>query len=142
MITIYVKVSFVQYLNLICLSRGKHLLHQTYQHLAVMQLPSLLKDQVDFSKTMDLLHCLTPRSDLEGGYDDSLCSLHRLMLVMTVTCHYSKTDVVMLLLCSVAQSFGWAATPNILLLFYPVPRNSFLHWLFGTDFPGLIKYHR
>ena len=45
-------------------------------------------------------------------------------------------------MCSVAQSFGWAATPNILLLFYPVPRNSFLHWLFGTDFPGLVKYHR
>lgn len=48
----------------------------------------------------------------------------------------------LLLFCSVAQSFGWAATPNILLLFYPVPRNCFLHWLFGTDFPGLVKYHR
>ncbi|KAL0040033.1 hypothetical protein WJX79_003372 [Trebouxia sp. C0005] len=47
-----------------------------------------------------------------------------------------------MMLDSVAQSFGWAATPNILLLFYPIPRNTFLHWVFGTDFPGLIKYHR
>ena len=49
---------------------------------------------------------------------------------------------VLSVMCSVAQSFGWAATPNILLLFYPIPRNTFLHWVFGTDFPGLIKYHR
>ena len=44
--------------------------------------------------------------------------------------------------CRTAQSFGWAASTNLLLLFYPVPRNTFLHWLFNTDFPGLIKYHR
>ncbi|KAL3151709.1 hypothetical protein ABBQ38_012690 [Trebouxia sp. C0009 RCD-2024] len=54
----------------------------------------------------------------------------------------SKRSYSLQMLDGVAQSFGWAATPNILLLFYPVPRNCFLHWLFGTDFSGLIKYHR
>ena len=44
--------------------------------------------------------------------------------------------------CRTAQSFGWAASTDVLLLFYPVPRNTFLHWLFNTDFPGLVKYHR
>ncbi|KAL3136132.1 hypothetical protein ABBQ32_007152 [Trebouxia sp. C0010 RCD-2024] len=40
------------------------------------------------------------------------------------------------------SAFGWAASTDLLLLFYPVPRNTFLHWLFNTDFPGLVKYHR
>ena len=37
---------------------------------------------------------------------------------------------------------GWAATFDILLLFYPVPRSSFLLWLLGTSFPEFVKYHR
>ena len=48
----------------------------------------------------------------------------------------------MCLLCSISGALGWAATLDILLLFYPVPRSIFLHWLMGTNFPTLIKYHR
>ena len=44
--------------------------------------------------------------------------------------------------CSISGALGWAATLDILLLFYPVPRSIFLHWLMGTNFPTLIKYHR
>ena len=29
-----------------------------------------------------------------------------------------------------------------MLLFYPVPRSTFLHYLLGTGFSSLIKYHR
>ncbi len=29
-----------------------------------------------------------------------------------------------------------------MLLMFPVPRSTFLHWLTGTSFPTLIKYHR
>jgi hypothetical protein len=42
----------------------------------------------------------------------------------------------------ISGALGWAATLDILLLFYPVPRSVFLHWLMGTNFPTLIKYHR
>lgn len=44
--------------------------------------------------------------------------------------------------CSISGALGWAATLDILLLFYPVPRSIFLHWLMGTNFPTIIKYHR
>ena len=37
---------------------------------------------------------------------------------------------------------GNASTLNLLLLFYPLSRSSFLHWWLGTDFPTLIRYHR
>ena len=43
---------------------------------------------------------------------------------------------------------GWAACspgqprPTSWLLFYPVPRSSFLHWMLGQNFQQLIKYHR
>ena len=42
----------------------------------------------------------------------------------------------------VGAGCGWACCLNIMLLMYPVPRSSFLHWLSGTSFPTLIKYHR
>jgi hypothetical protein len=29
-----------------------------------------------------------------------------------------------------------------MLLFYPVPRSSFLHWMLGHNFEMLIKYHK
>ena len=29
-----------------------------------------------------------------------------------------------------------------MLLFYPIPRSTFLHYLLGTGFSSLIKYHR
>ena len=44
--------------------------------------------------------------------------------------------------CRIAGAFGWAATLDIMLLFFPVPRSTFLHWLLGSSFPALIKYHR
>ena len=44
--------------------------------------------------------------------------------------------------CRLGGVFAWAATPNIMLLFYPVPRSSFLHWMLGQNFQQLIKYHR
>ena len=37
---------------------------------------------------------------------------------------------------------AWAATLNLMLLFYPVPRSSFLHWMLGQNFEMLIKYHK
>ena len=42
----------------------------------------------------------------------------------------------------VSGAFGWAATLDIMLLFFPVPRSTFLHWLLGTSFPAFIRYHR
>ena len=42
----------------------------------------------------------------------------------------------------VGAGCGWACCLNLMLLLYPVPRSSFLHWLTGTSFPTLIKYHR
>ena len=44
--------------------------------------------------------------------------------------------------CRLGGVFAWAATPNIMLLFYPVPRSTFLHWMLGQNFQQLIKYHR
>ena len=44
--------------------------------------------------------------------------------------------------CRVSGAFGWAATLDIMLLFFPVARSTFLHWMLGTSFPALIKYHR
>ncbi|GFR41832.1 hypothetical protein Agub_g2609 [Astrephomene gubernaculifera] len=43
---------------------------------------------------------------------------------------------------SVAKYFGWVAQMDILLLFYPLPRCNFLHWILGSDFATMIKYHR
>lgn len=31
---------------------------------------------------------------------------------------------------------------SMTLLFFPVPRNTFLHYVFNTDFSSLLKYHR
>lgn len=42
----------------------------------------------------------------------------------------------------VSGALGWAASLDILLLFYPVPRSCFLNRLLGAGFPLLIKYHR
>lgn len=42
----------------------------------------------------------------------------------------------------VARIMGQAVTLNMLLLFYPLSRSSFIHWWLGTDFPSVIKYHR
>ena len=43
----------------------------------------------------------------------------------------------------ISGALGWAATLDILLLFYPVPRSVFLHSMMGGDnFANLIKYHR
>lgn len=43
---------------------------------------------------------------------------------------------------AVFASFGNALTIDMLLLFYPLSRSSFLHWWLGTDFPSIIKFHR
>ncbi len=59
-----------------------------------------------------------------------------------VTPHYGWIVKADWLPCSISGALGWAATLDILLLFYPVPRSIFLHWLMGTNFPTLIKYHR
>lgn len=45
-------------------------------------------------------------------------------------------------MCRVSGALGWAASLDILLLFYPVPRSCFLNRLLGAGFPLLIKYHR
>ncbi len=44
--------------------------------------------------------------------------------------------------CRTSGALGWAATLDILLMMYPVPRSTFLHWMMGESFPTLIKYHR
>ena len=43
---------------------------------------------------------------------------------------------------SISGGLGWAATLDIMLLFYPLPRSTFLHYLLGAGFKSLIKYHR
>ncbi|KAG2452309.1 hypothetical protein HYH02_003333 [Chlamydomonas schloesseri] len=42
----------------------------------------------------------------------------------------------------VAKYAGWVGRLDILIMFFPLPRCNFLHWLLGSDFPTLIKYHR
>ncbi len=41
-----------------------------------------------------------------------------------------------------AKYFGWVGRLDILLLFFPLARCNFLHWLLRSDFPALVKYHR
>ncbi|EFJ47088.1 ferric-chelate reductase [Volvox carteri f. nagariensis] len=43
---------------------------------------------------------------------------------------------------SVAKYSGWVGRLDILLLFFPLPRCNFLHWLLGSDFASMVKYHR
>ena len=43
---------------------------------------------------------------------------------------------------SFSGALGWAATLDIMLLFLPVPRSTFLHYLLGSGFSSLMKYHR
>ncbi|PNH07852.1 Ferric reduction oxidase 7, chloroplastic [Tetrabaena socialis] len=43
---------------------------------------------------------------------------------------------------NLAKYYGWVARLDILVLFFPLPRCNFLHWLLGADFATLIKYHR
>ena len=53
-------------------------------------------------------------------------------------CHASR------LACArrVGNRLGWAAAAGYLLLFYPLPRSSFLQRLFRCDWSYLIRYHR
>ena len=44
--------------------------------------------------------------------------------------------------CSLGYASAWAAMFNLLAVFLPVPRSSFLHYLFNSDFSTVIKYHR
>ncbi len=44
--------------------------------------------------------------------------------------------------CRAGTTWGWVSVVDLLLVFYPVSRSSFLHWITGTDFPKLIRYHR
>ena len=52
-----------------------------------------------------------------------------------------EADLV-IMTCRTSGALGWAATLDILLMMYPVPRSTFLHWMMGESFPTLIKYHR
>ena len=79
----------------------------------------------------------------------ALCTTERAMRLAVVLTRYARVNSQqkrraqqsVLCCCRTAQAIGWAASTDLLLLFYPVPRNTFLHWLFNTDFPGLVKYH-
>ena len=44
--------------------------------------------------------------------------------------------------CRVGASVGSVSMFTMALLFFPVPRNTFLHLVFRTNFVGLLKYHR
>jgi hypothetical protein len=55
---------------------------------------------------------------------------------------YTSLALLCLHVCRLSKGCGWASTLDILLLFCPVPRSTFLHWLTGTNFPTVIKYHR
>ncbi|KXZ46614.1 hypothetical protein GPECTOR_42g825 [Gonium pectorale] len=41
-----------------------------------------------------------------------------------------------------AKLFGYIGRMDLLLLFFPLARCNFLHWLLGSDFPTLVKYHK
>lgn len=41
-----------------------------------------------------------------------------------------------------AQAMGSVSTMNFSIALYPVPRSSFLHYAFNTEFSSIIKYHR
>ncbi|PNH12965.1 Ferric reduction oxidase 2 [Tetrabaena socialis] len=43
---------------------------------------------------------------------------------------------------NLAKYYGWVGRLDMLVLFFPLPRCNFLHWLLGADFAALIKYHR
>ena len=44
--------------------------------------------------------------------------------------------------CRLAEQFGYAAIGAFLVLFYLIPRNSFLQRLFKVDFTPMLRYHR
>ncbi|GIL93762.1 hypothetical protein Vretimale_66 [Volvox reticuliferus] len=43
---------------------------------------------------------------------------------------------------SMAKYTGMVGNFDLLMLFFPLPRCNFLHWLLQSDFPGMVKYHR
>ncbi|GLC43534.1 hypothetical protein PLESTM_001483800 [Pleodorina starrii] len=43
---------------------------------------------------------------------------------------------------SLAKYTGFVGNLDLLLLFFPLPRCNFLHWLLNSDFPAMVKYHR
>ncbi|GLC60051.1 hypothetical protein PLESTB_001568000 [Pleodorina starrii] len=43
---------------------------------------------------------------------------------------------------SLAKYAGFVGNLDLLLLFFPLPRCNFLHWLLNSDFPAMVKYHR
>ena len=47
-----------------------------------------------------------------------------------------------LLSCRVGNRLGFGACAGFLVLFYLMPRNSFIQHLFHCDFTFLIRYHR
>ncbi|KXZ46615.1 hypothetical protein GPECTOR_42g826 [Gonium pectorale] len=53
----------------------------------------------------------------------------------------SLLDLFLILLC-IAKFFGLLGRADLLLLFFPLARCNFLHWLIGADFSTLVKYHR
>ncbi|GLI65959.1 hypothetical protein VaNZ11_009641 [Volvox africanus] len=43
---------------------------------------------------------------------------------------------------SMAKYTGMVGNFDLLMLFFPLPRCNFLHWLLQSDFPRMVKYHR
>lgn len=55
---------------------------------------------------------------------------------------WSLSDLALQRIYSVGVNFGVAVRGCLILLFYPVSRSNFLHWLFGVDFYTVVKYHK
>ena len=47
-----------------------------------------------------------------------------------------------MLCCRLALTFGLMLMPNVALLFFPIPHNSFLNTLTGIPHERMIRYHR
>lgn len=75
-----------------------------------------------------------------SSYNHKPLQMHVRQLLASVCADEDGKDVGVS--CRVSGAFGWAATLDIMLLFFPVARSTFLHWMLGTSFPALIKYHR
>lgn len=66
--------------------------------------------------------------------------LHSFCAMLVMICWDGKWRVKQLI-CRLGYASAWAAVFNLVFGFVPIPRSSFLQYLFNSDFSNIIRYH-